>query len=191
MFATAWTLLAQAGDATAICTAEGEASPDAVCTAIYETTGVAWLSVWLGGAVSAIVQIAVILVLAFVANRLLRRWIRRLTDRLQDRGLGRIGTLGQRGALSKTGPINLARARQRTETLGTVLRSLATVAIWSFALVLILGAVSIDIGPLIAGAGIVGVALGFGSQTIVKGLPLRTVHADRGPVRGRRHRRRR
>ena len=161
-------LFAQAGDAAAVCTGEGEASPNAVCTALYEATGISWLSVGIGSLVAAIAQIAVIVVLAFLANRLVRRWIRRLAERLQEGGLGRLGSLGQRGALAKTGPINLARARQRTETLATVLRSLATVGIWSFALVLILGAVGINIGPLIAGAGIVGVALGFGSQTIVK-----------------------
>ena len=60
------------------------------------------------------------------------------------------------------------RAQARAETLGQVLRSLALAVIWTLAVVLIMGEIGVNLGPLIAGAGIVGVALGFGSQSIVK-----------------------
>ena len=60
------------------------------------------------------------------------------------------------------------RALARVETLGRVLRSLALAAIWTLAAVLMVGEIGINLGPLIAGAGIVGVALGFGAQSVVK-----------------------
>ena len=49
-----------------------------------------------------------------------------------------------------------------------MLRSFATVTIYSFTALLILGEVGINLGPLIAGAGIAGVAIGFGAQSLVK-----------------------
>ena len=60
------------------------------------------------------------------------------------------------------------RARQRAETLAAVLRSLGRVVIWTIAGLTILGEFQINLGPLLAGAGIVGVAIGFGAQTLVK-----------------------
>jgi small conductance mechanosensitive channel len=59
----------------------------------------------------------------------------------------------------------------RTETLGNVLRSVASLVIWTvavFVAITSLNTIDIELGPLIAGAGIVGVALGFGSQSLVK-----------------------
>ena len=46
--------------------------------------------------------------------------------------------------------------------------STVAVIIWVIALITVLGEIGIDLGPLIAGAGIAGVALGFGAQSIVK-----------------------
>ncbi len=45
---------------------------------------------------------------------------------------------------------------------------MASAVIWTIAVFLILGQFGVNLGPLIAGAGIVGVALGFGSQSLVK-----------------------
>ena len=53
-------------------------------------------------------------------------------------------------------------------TITAVFRSLATGFIWFVAAVWILDVIGVNFGPLIAGAGIVGVALGFGTQTMVK-----------------------
>jgi small conductance mechanosensitive channel len=48
------------------------------------------------------------------------------------------------------------------------LRSATTVVVWTIAGVMILGELGVALGPLIAGAGIAGVALGFGAQSLVK-----------------------
>ena len=64
--------------------------------------------------------------------------------------------------------IQVERSKQRAQTLGAVLRSLATITVYFIALVMALGEFNVNLGPLIAGAGIVGVALGFGAQSLVK-----------------------
>jgi moderate conductance mechanosensitive channel len=75
----------------------------------------------------------------------------------------RIGT----AALENAGLIN-ERRRQRAQTVGSLLRSIASAVIGVLALMLVLGEVGFQLGPFIAGAGIVGVALGFGAQNLVK-----------------------
>jgi small conductance mechanosensitive channel len=49
-----------------------------------------------------------------------------------------------------------------------VLRSVVSFTIWTIAAFMVLGEVGINLGPLLAGAGILGVAIGFGSQSLVK-----------------------
>jgi small conductance mechanosensitive channel len=60
------------------------------------------------------------------------------------------------------------RGEQRVDSLGSVLRSITSFVIFIIAGFMLLGEFGINLGPLIAGAGIVGVAVGFGSQTLVK-----------------------
>lgn len=60
------------------------------------------------------------------------------------------------------------RRDQRSQTISTVLNTITSVVIWGTALLLSLAVLGLDIGPLLASAGIVGVALGFGAQTLVK-----------------------
>jgi small conductance mechanosensitive channel len=62
------------------------------------------------------------------------------------------------------------RRRQRAEAIGSVLRSFVTAVVFTMAAMLVLGELGFDLGPLLASAGIVGVALGFGAQSLVKDL---------------------
>lgn len=60
------------------------------------------------------------------------------------------------------------RAEQRAATISRLLNSIISGAIWTIAIITILAVLGINVGPLLASAGIVGVALGFGAQTLVK-----------------------
>ncbi|HET9518127.1 MAG TPA: mechanosensitive ion channel family protein [Actinoplanes sp.] len=62
------------------------------------------------------------------------------------------------------------RRRQRAEAIGSVLRSFVTAVVFTMALLLVMGELGFNLGPLLASAGIVGVALGFGAQSLVKDL---------------------
>ncbi len=57
---------------------------------------------------------------------------------------------------------------QRARTLSGVLRASAVIVIWVIAVIMALGAAGVAIGPLIAAAGIGGIAIGFGAQSLVK-----------------------
>ncbi|MDE1994918.1 MAG: mechanosensitive ion channel family protein [Rhizobiaceae bacterium] len=62
----------------------------------------------------------------------------------------------------------LRASRARLQTLLPIFRNILAVVIGIIAIMMVLSGLGIEIGPLIAGAGVVGVAVGFGAQTIVK-----------------------
>src|SRR3954471_22625751 len=116
------------------------------------------------------ITIIAILVIAWLVNRLRRRGVKSTLRRLSSgAGQERVGSLraATPNALLQTSEHSL-RSEQRIEALTSVLRSLVTFVIYTVAAFMILGEVGINLGPLIAGAGILGVALGFGSQSLVK-----------------------
>jgi small-conductance mechanosensitive channel len=63
-----------------------------------------------------------------------------------------------------------ARHRARLRTLLPILRNVLSITVLAVAVMMALAAVGVEIGPLIAGAGVVGVAIGFGAQTLVKDI---------------------
>jgi small-conductance mechanosensitive channel len=63
-----------------------------------------------------------------------------------------------------------ARRRSRLRTLLPILRNMLLVVVIAVAAMMVLSALGVEIGPLIAGAGVVGVAVGFGAQTLVKDI---------------------
>ncbi|HZM32341.1 MAG TPA: mechanosensitive ion channel family protein, partial [Acidimicrobiales bacterium] len=138
--------------------------PSLVCRQVFDWTG---SEAWAEAADRFVVpplHILLIVLVAYIANRLVRRSIRRLTARIVDSGAnGTLGTLRNHtpGALLGTGSHSM-RAAARAQTLGLVLRSIASTVIWTIAGIMILGELGVALGPLIAGAGIAGVALGFG-----------------------------
>jgi len=62
------------------------------------------------------------------------------------------------------------RRRARLRTLLPILRNVLLIVLITMALLMALSALGVQIGPLIAGAGVVGVAIGFGAQTLVKDI---------------------
>lgn len=93
-------------------------------------------------------RIAAIILLAFIVNWLVRRALRRVAE----------------GVREKAGPDVGARALTLVETA----RSLAKYAIFFTAAVMVMNEAKIPIGPLLAGAGIAGLAIGFGAQSLVR-----------------------
>ncbi|MCP3854137.1 MAG: mechanosensitive ion channel family protein [Actinomycetia bacterium] len=151
-----------------------------VCRVVYESTEnrtLAEISRWL---IEGPIRILLILVIALIAHRMMRRAVGRLVERLvADRDREREERLGDdlaerldylaTNALSQFGRRN-KRAKQRAETLGAILTSVAGLLIWTLAGLLVLGEVGISLAPLIAGAGIAGIAVGFGAQSLVRDI---------------------
>jgi small-conductance mechanosensitive channel len=111
-----------------------------------------------------------------VLGALIIRW---LVHRAIDRVVSRAATAAKRAdepQLRKSsrvlagaaGAFVSERRGQRAETVGSVLRSVATFVIFGMAFVTVLDKLGIPIGPLLASAGVAGVALGFGAQSLVR-----------------------
>ena len=145
-------------------------NPGAACLYVLRETDNAVLAKAVDFLLAKPLKIALIVVLAILATRFARRAIRRFVVSFEQPGVQRtLGTIRQKApaALLTTGPVQL-RSVQRAETIGAVLRSIVSAVIWTVAVFTILAEFAINLGPLIAGAGIAGVALGFGAQSLVK-----------------------
>lgn len=114
-------------------------------------------------------KMLLILLLAWIAARIAKRGIRRFT-----RGLGNVradvtsAIDKSPGTLLRTSTAATERATQRAETVGALLGSVASFIIWTVGVLMLFSELGLDLGPLLAGAGIVGIALGFGAQNLVK-----------------------
>lgn len=120
-------------------------------------------------------KILVIVAVSSLVLALLQTVIRRVTDHIAEgtpvteRGvLKPLADKGVAQTILKVDPLATARRAQRARTLGSVLRSSAAVLVGGIAVFLVLDALGVNIAPFIASAGIVGVALGFGAQSLVK-----------------------
>jgi small conductance mechanosensitive channel len=81
-----------------------------------------------------------------------------------------VGLLANRGErwLARVSPEDGIHGEQRARTLGQIVRSLGIVLVVGGAIIHALDVLGWDVKPLLAGAGILGVALGFGAQTLVR-----------------------
>src|SRR3954452_21016499 len=113
------------------------------------------------------VRIGLIVVLAVVVRLLAQRGIRRLTDRTANGSMPGLRRRARSDA-PRDGEHVAERRTQRAEAIGSVLRSVASFVILGIAVVLILGELGINLAPIVASAGVVGVALGFGAQNLIK-----------------------
>ncbi|MEH0973443.1 mechanosensitive ion channel family protein [Micromonospora sp. CPCC 205546] len=146
---------------------------DVLCKSVYDMTGSVWFaegSYWI---LLKPLRIVMILLLAVAARWLVHRTIRRLVRTTTDAGVPTmLRPLRERIPTAAVDPGEFVpeRRRQRAEAIGSVLRSLSTAFIFGIALLMILKEFSFDLAPLLASAGIAGVALGFGAQSLVKDL---------------------
>ena len=106
---------------------------------------------WAGAHTQNALRIALILVLAWLVSRVLRSIIKRI-ERLSDDG----------------DPDSSSELEKRAKTISRILRQVSSVLVWSVTIMLVLGEFGVDLGPILAGAGILGLAAGFGAQTLVK-----------------------
>lgn len=120
-----------------------------------------WQDLMLSGVV-----IVVAAVLRAVLRFAIRRTVRVLTTRTHHANED-LGAKARR-VLEKASGAASARHRQRVETLGSLLRNIVDVVLVVLVLLTILAIFGVPMGPLVASAGVGGVALGFGAQSLVK-----------------------
>ncbi len=115
-------------------------------------------------------QIIAILLIAVIARWLLNRVITSVVDRASEQHAARLRLLPGRAGEVLADASGLAHERyvQRTQTVGSVLRSVVTVVVASLAVLTIMATLGVPLAPLLASAGVGGVALGFGAQSLVR-----------------------
>lgn len=106
-------------------------------------------------------RVLLIVVIAVALRIVIRRAITKLIDRMNRTAQAVDGTaLG--GLL-----VNVERRRQRSQAIGSVLRSVASFLILGTAALMVLATFQINLAPLLASAGVAGVAIGFGARNLV------------------------
>ena len=141
-----------------------------LCAKVYDLSGLDWLATNAEALIEKPAKILLVVVLAAVVRLMVHRAVRRLTDRTAT---GAVPTILRPLRNRSTGPGDpleqvAARRTQRAEAIGSVLRSFASFVILGIAVVLVLGELGINLAPIVASAGVVGVALGFGAQNLIK-----------------------
>jgi len=97
------------------------------------------------------VRVGLILVLAWLVSRGLRSLIKRI-EKIADDG----------------DPNTVTELEKRAQTISRILRQASFILVWSVTIMLVLAELGVDLKPILAGAGILGLAIGFGAQTLVK-----------------------
>ena len=109
---------------------------------------------WLSGAP---LRIVIVLIAAWIGYSIGHRAI--------DRAINKLAT-----ADLKPGPGVAKRQAERARTTGSVLNSILKAVVWIIAIGMILGEFGFNLGPVIASAGVIGVAIGLGAQTLVRDI---------------------
>jgi moderate conductance mechanosensitive channel len=141
---------------------------DSWCRTVLEVTnnqGLATSAHWL---LATPLTILLILVVAFVLRLLIHRLIDRLT---RDNNGGKIPALLRplrERAPQALGQLLSERRAQRARTIGSVFKSITSVIVYGLAFMMVLAELGVNLAPVLASAGILGVAIGFGAQNLVR-----------------------
>jgi moderate conductance mechanosensitive channel len=137
------------------------------CQTIFTWTGNEWLASYADLLIAKPLNMLLIVIVAFILRWLVHRTINRLT-----RGNGKppklLQPLRERRADTLTAELLTERRIQRARTIGSVLKSLASFVIFGLAVIYLLQVLDIQVAPVLASAGVLGVAVAFGAQNLVR-----------------------
>jgi small-conductance mechanosensitive channel len=139
-----------------------------LCGHIYNWTGLPWLAEGSYYLLVKPLRIILIILLAALARYLIHRVINRV---IRQAAHGpRLTGLRRRlpAALLDPAVPTTDRRIARSEALGSILRSIASTTVFAVTVMLVLGELGVNLAPLLAGAGIAGIAIGFGAQNLVR-----------------------
>ena len=127
---------------------------------LHNRTSADLVKVWLAQPVSVVLRILFVLLVAVLIRIAAHRLINKITSRA-----------AQPGANGKSDAAHLLmgeRRRQRAKALGSILSNAASVLIFGIAAVTIAGDLGLNLAPVLASAGVLGIAIGFGAQSLVR-----------------------
>ena len=145
---------------------------EVVCNYVLDTTGserTAWLvDVLIGTPLAVAGLILLYFALRWVLSRLVDRLVKRAETGALSAKVGRLSLgAGRAKAPSATELATATRRVQRAKAMGSLLKSIITGVLLAVIGTMVLAEVGVNVGPIIASAGIVGIALGFGAQSLV------------------------
>ncbi len=138
--------------------------PRTVCEAAWNLTHNRFLTHTITWVVTRPLSALVVFIIAALVNRWLRRAATALITRVTTPTKLTATALEGLGVITGPDP----RDATRTRTLCAVARATISAFVWSLATLIILGLFNIELAPLIAGAGIAGIAIGLGAQSLVR-----------------------
>ena len=144
------------------------APDDGWCQTVKHLTHSDWLAESADWLVAKPLTILLILIIAFVIRSITRRLIDRMT---RVNGGSKIPALLRplkERAPQALGTLLSERRAQRAKTIGSVFKSLTSVLVFGIAFMMILAELGVNLAPVLASAGILGVAVGFGAQNLVR-----------------------
>ena len=116
---------------------------------------------------SGLIQAGIIIVVGMLVWTAARFLINRVVQRAQ-KGYALFSSSKLKWAQPVMRNLDKKRRAQRADTIGALLRSAVSLCIWTVVIIMVLGAVGLDIAPLIASVGIVGITLGFGARELIR-----------------------
>jgi small conductance mechanosensitive channel len=140
---------------------------DTVCNYVQDATGsdrAAWVADWLIGMPLALIGLFLLgLVVRWILHRLVDRLVKRAETGVLPARVHRM-SLGSLGGGRPAGSQELAVANrrvQRAKTMGSLLKSIVTGVVVAVVGTMMLSEIGVNVGPIIASAGILGIALGL------------------------------
>jgi small-conductance mechanosensitive channel len=133
------------------------ADGEQICDLVYDWTDSARFADWADVLIGTPLAILGLILFGLVVRWVLHRIVERVARRAEK------GVLPERLDAAA-----IARRAQRAETMAGVFQSVITVVVIAVVLTMILSEVGVNIAPIIASAGIIGIALGFGAQSLVR-----------------------
>ena len=134
-------------------------NPDVLCRFIEDRNGPGWLAGLADGFMGLPLRLVLIVVVAWVVHRVTRRSLDRVVARWER---------AQSAAGTDADGLFASRMLARRRALAQVLVGGARVFIAVVAGFMVLDEVGVELAPLLASAGVVGIAIGFGAQSLVK-----------------------
>jgi moderate conductance mechanosensitive channel len=136
------------------------------CARLWSWTHVDFLADSADALIGGGLRILLIVAVALFVRWLLHRAIHRVVDGASNGRVSRM--LGRAPRRLRPSAQMSARREQRAKTIGSVLRSIVSAVVLLVASVMVLAEFGVNLAPILASAGIVGVAVGFGAQNLVK-----------------------
>ncbi len=136
--------------------------PGIACRLVWDVThshaAASFTSDFLARPILMVLRIAFVIILSLLARGMVHRAISKLTERAG-------ADLGKLDAINR---LVGERRYQRAQALGSLLKNAASVVIFGIAGVTIAGYLGLNLAPILASAGVLGLAIGFGAQSLVR-----------------------